>query len=227
MEKYERYGIYYAPEAGAFADFCSSWLGWDAAKGQICAHSQMAGLPCDISEITETPRKYGFHGTIKPPMRLTGTYEDFLTDFNAICARLKPVKCDSISLAQLGRFLAFVVDGDTSKLAALAADVVKTMDAHRSPPNEIELEKRRKASLTSAQEAMLQAWGYPYVMDEFKFHLTMSGKMAKRDTAQVKAVLEPHVAHLIPRPFEVRDLCIFGEDNAGRFHLIERRALTG
>ena len=45
------------------------------------------------------------------------------------------------------------------------------------PPGAAELERRRKAGLSAAQEKMLLRWGYPYVLDEFRFHLTLTGRL--------------------------------------------------
>ena len=70
-------------------------------------------------------------------------------------------------------------------------------------------------------------WGYPYVMDEFRFHLTLTGKLDPDEAARTMAALDPYLTPLLPRPFVLRDLCLFGEDETGRFQLIQRYALTG
>ena len=71
MTHYSRYAVYYAPAPGPFAEFTARWLGWDAATGTEREHPEVPGLPLPVAEITATPRKYGFHGTLKPPFRLT------------------------------------------------------------------------------------------------------------------------------------------------------------
>ena len=73
MPEYTRFAVYYAPEPGAFADFTASWLGWDPVTASPRPYPQIPGLPRPVAEITDTPRKYGFHGTLKPPFRLTGS----------------------------------------------------------------------------------------------------------------------------------------------------------
>ena len=70
MPVFTRFAVYYAPEPGPLADFGAAWLGWDATAGSARAHPDIAGLPRPVAEITQTPRKYGFHGTVKPPFRL-------------------------------------------------------------------------------------------------------------------------------------------------------------
>jgi hypothetical protein len=39
--------------------------------------------------------------------------------------------------------------------------------------------------------------------------------------------LAAHFAPVLPQPFRIEDLCLFGEDAGGRFHLLLRYALTG
>ena len=34
-----------------------------------------------------------------------------------------------------------------------------------------------KSGLTDRQEALLTQWGYPYVMEEFRFHITLTGAL--------------------------------------------------
>ncbi len=228
MEKYSRFAVYYAPEAGPLADFAAEWLGWDAARGRHAGPVTLPGLPMAAAEITATPRKYGFHGTIKPPFRLATDRSALEGDLAVLCAHLAPVTLDGLALRPLGGFLALVPKGDTTPLAALAAEVVKGLDRHRLPPTAAELARRRAAAqLTPRQEANLAAWGYPYVMEDFRFHLTLSGRLDTADLDQTARALAPVLAPILPRPFRVADLCLFGEDEGGMFHLLNRYALAG
>ena len=67
---FARYAIYWAPDPGPLADWAARWLGWDPAGGMDLVHPDLPALPRPVAEITATPRKYGFHGTVKPPFRL-------------------------------------------------------------------------------------------------------------------------------------------------------------
>ena len=71
MTPYRRYALYVVPE-DAFYRVGASWLGWDSVAGRATAHPGIDGLTRPVAEITATPRKYGFHGTMKPPFRLAG-----------------------------------------------------------------------------------------------------------------------------------------------------------
>ncbi len=228
---FTRYAIYYAPPAGAdWSRFGARWLGWDMETGTGAAHPDhpaLAGL--DIAAITQVPRKYGLHATLKPPMRLAdgATVEALDKACAALAATQAPVVLDGLELARLGRFLALRVTGDETALKALAAACVRELDTFRAPAPEAELARRRAAGLTDAQEENLTRWGYPYVMEAFKFHITLTGKLPKPELPAVEAALAETLLPLLPAPFEIRDLALMGEDRDGRFHLIHRYALSG
>ena len=229
MTNFTRFALYFAPEPGPLADFGAAWLGWDLAAGQTVPRCPVSGLPLPIEQITETPSKYGLHGTIKPPFHLAvgSSLLELEDTARALCARQAPVTLNGLELTRLGGFLALTVPGETSALQRLAATMVEGLDACRAAPAGGGPITCPKARLSDRQEALLTRWGYPYVMEEFRFHITLSGKMPKAQAEQVKAALVPHLEPLLPSPFVVRSLCLAGEDAAGMFHLVHRYTLSG
>ncbi|GKY89544.1 DUF1045 domain-containing protein [Sinisalibacter aestuarii] len=229
METFERYAVYYAPEPGPLASFAAGWLGWDPASGTCPEPVAVEGLPRPRAALTEEPRRYGFHGTLKPPFRLAaGSSRAALEDDLAgLATGLAAAGADGLALTRIGGFLALTPDGDSRAIARVAAEVVAGLDRHRAPAPPEEIARRRATGLSPRQEAHLAHWGYPYVMDEFRFHLTLTGKLAPDEAGAVEAALAPHLAPLLPRPFRLADLCLFGEDAERRFHLIARFPLTG
>ncbi|WP_114963235.1 DUF1045 domain-containing protein [Tritonibacter mobilis] len=223
---FTRYAIYYAPPAeAAWSKWATGWLGWDMEAG--CATALPDAGALDVAAITATPRKYGLHATMKPPMRLaTGTDEDAL---RAACAALAatraPVRLEGLQVERLGRFLALRPLGDVHALNALAAACVTELDAFRAPAPDAEIEKRRAAGLSAEQDTNLIQWGYPYVLDQFRFHITLTGKLPKGDLPAVEDYLATELAPLLPQPFEINDLALMGEAEDGRFHLIQRYPL--
>lgn len=226
MEQMKRYAVYYAPPAGEFWDRASAWLGWDAVRGQAVVPTDL-GL--DAAAITRDPRKYGFHGTIKPPFRLAdgvdlAALHGAMAD---LCARLSPVELPGLRLKNLDGFLALVPEGDAAALRALAAAVVEDLDPLRAPLTADEIARRRPERLSLRQREQLYRWGYPFVMEEFRFHLTLTDRLAGAQAAQAATMLEAHFAPVLPRPFRVADLCLFGEAMDGRFYLLHRYTLSG
>ena len=225
---FKRYAIYYTPTQGTpLAEFGANWLGWDSATGTSRAHPDMGEL--DVAQITETPRKYGFHGTIKPPFRLAEgmTAQALAAAVAALCADAAPETLEGLELARLGRFLALVPSGNADALGALAARAVQELDAFRAAPNDAELAKRRAARLNAAQEAHLMRWGYPYVLDQFRFHLTLSGPLEEQVATRAQTALATPLATLNLAPYPISGLTLLGEDDAGKFHQIHRYTLTG
>ncbi len=229
MTGIQRYAIYYAPAPGEFADFTARWLGWDAAAGRSVDHPDVAGLPQSLAALTETPRKYGFHGTIKPPFHLAADADAAgLGDACAALAnRLAAVVLPGLQLVDLHGFVALTPLGDTTVLAELAAAVVMGLDAFRAPPSPQEVARRKPESLSDRQRALLADWGYPYVMDQFQFHLTLTGYLRSEDAAATCHALRPHLEPILPKPFVLADLVLFGQGADGMFRVLHRYPLLG
>lgn len=224
MSEFQRFAIFYLPEAGALAKFGASWLGWDVEAGEACAHPPVK----DVADYTTTPRKYGFHGTLKPPFRLAGgtnaaSLRDDLTHF---AATRPPVQIDGLALSKIGKFLALVPIGDTAALADLAFACVREFDHYRRPADAAELERRRAAELTPRQDNLLLKWGYPYVADEFRFHLTLTSKLDPTTQANAFEAIRQRLPDL-QQPYPITSVSLAGERQDGRFQLIQRYALTG
>lgn len=221
---YTRFAIYYLPPDGALADFGARWLGWDVRSGAMVRQLDIDGL----DDVTVTPRKYGFHGTLKPPFRLAdGTDQDALSSAIAdLARRTAPADCSGLEVRALGSFLALTPEGDITGIARIASTCVTGIDRFRAPPTEAELARRKAAGLSPRQEALLGQWGYPYVMDEFRFHLTLTGKLKAGELDSWKTIARSHLPTL-PQPFRMDQIALVGERPDGNFELIQRYALTG
>lgn len=222
---FARYGVYYLPPEGPLAAFGASWLGWDVARACAVRQPEIAGL----EEVTRTPRKYGFHATLKPPFRLTEgrSKEELEAAVAEMAGGLAPAGCAGLEVTPLGRFLALTLRGDTGGVDRIAAACVRTLDGFRAAPTDEETARRRKSRLSERQEAMLSQWGYPHVMAEFRFHMTLTGRLQKADvpgwTDRLRAALPP-----LPAPFRLDEVALVGERASdGRFELIRRYPLSG
>ncbi len=225
--EFVRHALYFLPPKGSgLEDFGDSWLGWSVTEGRVVAHPQIAGLP--IATLTKRPRKYGFHGTLKAPFRLAkGVREsDLITEATALVSSIPAFEMPALQITNLGSFLAFVPGQESTELQQLASSLVSKLDPLRAPLSDAELVRRRNASLTPAQEMLLTKWGYPYVMDEFRFHLTLSGKLQADALQNLKSILQNHISHLTQTPVRVNDVGLVGEAKDGRFHLIRRLPLA-
>ncbi|MCX7567265.1 DUF1045 domain-containing protein [Sulfitobacter sp. F26169L] len=219
---FRRFAIYITPD-GKFGAQGAAWLGWDILAGEPVAQPQSIGI--DLAKITRRPRKYGFHGTVKPPMALgCGYTPDMLeAEARAVASRLSPIILNSLEVCIMGRMLAFVPSGDSAALADLAATVVRSLDRFRAPPTPEEQAKRRKRPLSPSQEHNLAQWGYPHVMDDFRFHMTLTGPA--NNVTGVLPVAVAHFAPVLPQPYVIDHLTLVGEDIDGMFHKITRLPL--
>jgi putative phosphonate metabolism protein len=180
MANHPRYAIYFAPESGSVLDrFGAELIGYDAYRGVDVPFPSDVKLPGEWREMTADPRKYGFHATLKPPMALApGKSEDELM---AACAAfagapraipvIKPV-VDVIS-----GFVALVPAAASADLERLAADCVSKFEPFRAALTEQDRARRNPVRLTARQNDYLERWGYPYVFEEFRFHMTLTGRL--------------------------------------------------
>jgi len=222
-----RYALYYAPCPDTlFHALGSSWLGRDAWTGAGPGQPAIA----NIADLTAEPRRYGFHATLKAPFELApGKSRDDLTAFAKDFARRQaPVMLPKLRLAALDGFLALVPDSETEHLHELAACCVMDFDGFRGALLPDEIQRRHRSGLSHRQGRLLLNWGYPHVLDQFRFHMTLSNKLTPADMARLRREAERHFAPVIGVPVRLEAITIFCEaEKAEPFRAEERFALTG
>jgi hypothetical protein len=221
-----RLAIYYTPAPRSpLATAAAAWLGRDVMGGAVLPRPVVAGLAeTRLEEIVSDPFHYAFHGTIKPPFRLgpAVTIEDVAKRLKGFAAMQKPFTLPPLELSFMYDFFCLRPVRPCPQLQSLAAETVRHFDDFRQPPSPEELAKRRKADLTPQQENMLGTWGYPYVMDEFRFHLTLTGKVGDEGE---KAILRRELQERFPQrilgdiPFD--GLTLFIETDGRPMRLVD------
>ncbi|QIB33907.1 DUF1045 domain-containing protein [Ancylobacter pratisalsi] len=221
-----RYAIYYAPPAQSpLWRFGSSVIGYDAETGEDCTLPELRRFDAERwREMTSEPRRYGFHGTLKAPFRLAAGRSE--AELRAVCTRFASVRapfvCTGVALAVLGRFLALKTVTPCAALDRLAAGAVAAFDEFRAPMSEAEQEKRLRAPLTARQKEYLMRWGYPYVLDDFRFHMTLTGSLDEAERGLAEAELAAHLASSgADGPLIVSEIALYRQEN-GPFRLVGR-----
>lgn len=220
--QFRRHAIYHLP-AGPLADFGATWLGWDARTG--CRPT--GGAP-QGGALADMPRRYGFHATLKAPFRLAPGH-----DAAALALALR-LLCDHLTgfalpleLRHDHGFVALRPRHQPPELLALEAALVTRLDDFRALLTAGERERRNPDALPDQARAHLDHWGYPYVLDLFQYHLTLSGPLPPAQATALRDRLSAPLAVLLAQPLPVAAIALMGEDEAGFFHMIEEFPLRG
>ncbi|RKE38166.1 putative phosphonate metabolism protein [Paraburkholderia sp. BL23I1N1] len=180
-----RFAVYYAPSReSAWWRAGSAWLGRDAENGEQCVPPQPEDLARPLTELTEAPRRYGWHGTLVAPFRLAEgvTQHDLLAATREWGGTQRSFSLP-VEVAPLGDFVALrpADSQGEENIRHVASSALQTLDALRARPSAADLARRLAAPLSERQRALLVEWGYPYVFDEFRFHMTLSSSLADAD----------------------------------------------
>ena len=222
MQPDARVAVYYAPlpddplfTAGA------SWLGRDPESG---APLPQPDIP-NIADITAEPRLYGFHATLKPPMRLAEGRQwlDVVNAATELADRTAPFNLPPLAVHDLFGFLALRETAPCPALQALADACVEHLDPLRAAPSDAELARRRRGNLTAREDAMLMRWGYPYVFDKWFFHMTLTRRLTAEEKRRYQPAAEAHVSHAVAMPRRVTDICLFVQPAPGAPFVIQHR----
>lgn len=225
-----RYAIYYVPAAdAALYRFGAALVGYDAFAARDLDHPPQALQTFgDWHAQTADPRKYGFHATLKAPFLLkdgeseAGLGEAF--DRFARTPRVIPVIAPIVRA--IGSFIAIVPDAAVKPLAQLADDCVTAFEPYRAPLTAHDRQRRLKSPLTPRQIAHLDRWGYPYVFEEFRFHMTLTGSLPAATRDAVLPFLQGEFARLGLASLAVGHVALLRQEGTeARFVVLRHAAL--
>ncbi|WOC17208.1 DUF1045 domain-containing protein [Pseudochrobactrum sp. MP213Fo] len=227
-----RYGIYFSPSAhDPLLRVAANWLGRNAFNGMVVRRPEIGSINSDeINALTAEPRRYGFHATLKAPFRLHEDYEehDLLACMMHFASSYQAVQLPPLKVEQIGPFFALVPSEPCAPMQQLANDVVVHFERFRAPLNAMELAKRKPEKLDAVHRSNLQQWGYPYVFDQFRFHMTLTGAVAEEKQAHVRDILENFFAPVLNEPVKMANIALFTESEAGAsFEVHSLHPLTG
>jgi putative phosphonate metabolism protein len=224
-----RYAIYFAPDTvSPLWRFGSGVVGHDAETGASLPFRETAGLSADAwSAITEDPRRYGFHATLKAPFELRSATDEstLLAETHRLAASLQPVVLPGLVVRALGRFIALVPAAAPGELLRLAAAAVEGLEHLRAPLSAADRGRRLRSPLSPRQIGYLDRYGYPYVLDEFRFHMTLTGPIpdaTERDRI-AEALAGAYARDVPPGPVPVNALVVYRQPSRDtRFRIIAR-----
>ncbi|MGD0698444.1 MAG: DUF1045 domain-containing protein [Trebonia sp.] len=219
-----RFAIYAAPGSGPadaagalLRETAERWLGRGVTGDPVTPGVPDGWTRGAVDAMTVSARRYGFHGTLKAPFSLAAgrTPEELDAALTRFAAGRERVLVPRLRIARLGGFFALIPGAQAAELYALADEVVTGFDGFRAPPTEAEIARRRPESLTPRQRELLKAWGYPYVLDEFRFHLTVTDSIPQAQRSAVEAILTDWFAASLGATVPVDALTLFTEAEPG------------
>lgn len=214
-----RFAVYFTPPADEpLTCRAARWLGRDAFSDTFLPRSSMEDLStADRENLVRDPARYGFHATMKAPFTLADAKnESELIDAVRAFAAIWPAfAIPRLVLGQLGPFFALVPDGIHQPLQEFAAETVRRFEPFRAPLSDADIARRQPEKLSHAEREHLMRWGYPYVFDEFRFHMTLTGPVEPARQALLRRHLEAEFSAFIDRPLAVSHLAVFVEEKRG------------
>lgn len=226
-----RYAFYFSPDADEeLAVLGASWLGRDPETGRQVPHPDLDGLGAsELALLTGPARRYGFHATLKAPFRLaeTASQADLLSAMQRFSETASAFEIPSLVVGELEGFLAIVPGTPCPELHAFADAVVEGFEPLRAALTDQEIERRNPDSLSSSELRNLVRWGYPYVFDCFRFHMTLTTRLPEPDMARVANAAKRHFAPALSKPVRVDSLALFVEPEPGApFKILSRARLA-
>jgi len=211
-----RYALYFTPPASDPLTLSAQrWLGRNAFTGAALAQPMADGF--DAAALTADPRRYGFHATLKAPFTLAeGRSEaELVAEIGRFVSEAEPFEIPEVIVGRLGSFFALVPGEHCDALQAFAGEVVRRFERFRAPLTSADIARRKPDELSAAERQNLVQWGYPYVFDEFRFHMTLTGRVPTERHGAVESLLLEHFAEFHGRPLPISGLALFRESARG------------
>jgi hypothetical protein len=197
----QRFALYFAPARGSALDRAAqAWLAQP-----------------DLLPLTVSARRYGFHATLKAPMALADrTDRAGLEQAAAAFAAIHPpLPLGNLAPALLDGFLALTPAEPSQALLDFAAAVVTAFEPFRAPLGPADRARRLQAPLSPRQAELLDRYGYPYVLEQFLFHMTLTDRLPAESREQMRGRAVAWFAEALAAPIELDRLVLFHEAEPG------------
>lgn len=214
-----RYAICFTPPASdPLSLVAANWLGRNVYSGDMLEPPAVRGLGIhEIAFHTAVPRRYGFHGVLKAPFHLSADMSEsqLLRDLMRFAGTFAPFQISRLEIARLGSFYSLMPSAPCQQIQYLASAIVQEFDRYRAPLSEADIERSDPDGLSAAQFANLHRWGNPYVMDEFRFHMPVTGSINAIDMPRIEAALRTIFEPVLKEPVMVSNVALMIEEGTG------------
>jgi putative phosphonate metabolism protein len=225
-----RFALYFTPAPQSrLARFGAAILGYDCDAGATVPQARLDGIDAAAAaRAAAEPARYGFHGTLMAPFELAPgrSSGDLAAALVSFAARRAPVPIGRLKVDSIGAFTALVPAGRQDAVGALAGECLSAFNDFRAPLDADDRARRLAARLSPRQIELLERWGYPYVAEEFRFHMTLTGRLPADERARFLAALAVAFAPLAHEPVEIDAVSLLRQDDrAARFRVVARQKL--
>jgi putative phosphonate metabolism protein len=226
-----RYAVYFAPaRSSSLWQLGCAWLGRDAATGATFTPPELPGISSErMRSLTASARHYGWHATLKPPFALAEqmSEDDLVAALTTLTRAGRPFTLPALRVRLLSDFIALQTETPSELLEQLAEQCVAELDFLRRPADAEELARRRAQGLTPRQAVLLQRYGYPYVMDQWRFHMTLTSRVFGAEREAVLSGLERYLQPALEAPIRCEDICLFVQRSPDSVFMLEQRMPLG
>jgi hypothetical protein len=209
----ERYAVYFSPDdSTALARFGVRVLGRTNDGREVDASADDYHDPDVVKALTATPSHYGFHATLKAPFQLApGTTRQALLDAVAkLASEHSSVEMRGLKPQQISGFLALMLTNQPDAVKLLANHCVERLEDFRAPLTSVDIERRNPGALSHQQRQYLHQFGYPFVMSEFRFHMTLTGRCKNiGEYSDYIDWLNSLYERMVTSPPDLDRLCVF------------------
>jgi hypothetical protein len=228
-----RYAVYFCPPPKSPLGWAGRhWLGRCAEEGVSLRPLSIASVTAQqLLQLTQAPRRYGWHATLKAPFVLAAGFEraTLSQHIQKIASCFDPFDIEALELTILDGFLALVPVGKNRTLNALANRLSLELQGLAEELSESDIVRRRKSVLSPRQDQLMQCWGYPYVLEQYRFHFSLTSDLSQEHDG-IKRALQ-HAAQIQfgqLGPFTIDQVCLSGQPSPGaNFQVLERLLLGG
>ncbi len=229
---FTRYAILFTPRPGtALAAFGRSWFGRSGGASTLHAFSGLGVSGLGATKLAASRGRYnGLHVTFKAPFALRHGMgpEALQTRLQSFANSRKPVSTGPLTLARDGRFLVLRPAAPNQNLDWLAVQCVNAFDGFAAQLSPDERNERLAPHLSLYQRVLLESFGDPHVLSEFRFSVNLTGPLEPAQIERVAEALWPVLETICAEGITVDALSLLG-DPGGRAPLrpISRHALAG
>ena len=194
-----RYAIYFAPARDSML--------WRRAQAWLAQP--------DLEALAVSARRYGFHATLEAPMKLSADYAAFGRALSEFAGDRPPVTLAGLAPRLIDGFLALTTEPQPQALTDIAAEVVTDFEGFREPLTLDERARRLRAPLTDRQVELVDRYGYPYVLDQFLFHMTLTDRLPEKLREPMRERAAAWFADALAEPVQLDRLVVFVEPDPG------------